>query len=68
MSEKARKCPKCGSSEWYELASDGAMLGVCANCRALLRNTPFRVEFVDEDASERFPEILNWWNKREEEC
>lgn len=54
-------CPVCGCQEVFELAYTNA---VCSSCRALLNLTPFGVKLIMEDAAVRFPEILRWWDGR----
>lgn len=51
----------CGYMEAFELAYTNI---VCVNCRVLLNETPFGVKLVMKDAAERFPEILQWWDRR----
>jgi len=64
-------CPNCGCLEFYEMCDGGgSMIAVCANCRSLVRNSPFpekdgrKTSIIEDDASKRFPEILQWWDKR----
>lgn len=54
-------CPVCGSREGFELAYTNV---VCSGCRALLNLTPFGVKLIMKDAADRFPEILQWWDNR----
>ena len=54
-------CPVCGSNEGFELAYTNV---VCIGCRALLNLTPFGVKLIMKDAADRFPEILQWWDRR----
>lgn len=54
-------CPVCGSREGLELAYTNV---VCWGCRALLNQTPFGIELIMKDAAERFPEMLQWWDRR----
>lgn len=54
-------CPVCGCMSAFELAYTNV---VCAGCRALLNETPFGVKLIMKDAAIRFPEILQWWDKR----
>lgn len=54
-------CPVCGGREGFALAYTNI---ICAGCRALLNQTPFGIELLMKDAAERFPEILEWWDRR----
>lgn len=54
-------CPVCGGREGFELAYTNV---VCCGCRALLNQTPFGLSLIMKDAAERFPEILEWWDRR----
>lgn len=54
-------CPVCGSREGFELAYTNV---VCNGCRSLLNQTPFGLSLIMKDAAERFPEILQWWDRR----
>jgi len=56
-------CPACGYMEAFELAYTNV---VCANCRALLNCTPFGIKLIMKDAAERLPEILQWWDRRDD--
>jgi len=46
------RCPKCGGDEFYE---DSYTLVVCAECHALLNNTPFGTEFYEYIKEHRKP-------------
>lgn len=54
-------CPVCGSKEGFSLTYTNV---VCIGCRALLNETPFGIKLIMKDAAERFPEILQWWDRR----
>ncbi len=56
-------CPVCGGKECYEWIYT---LIICANCRALLNETPFGIKLQMKDAADRYPEILKWWDRRNE--
>jgi len=55
-------CPVCGYGEAYGWAYTNV---ICAGCRALLNETPFGVKLIMKDAAKRFPEILQWWDRRD---
>lgn len=54
-------CPVCGGEEVFELAYTNV---ICIGCRALLNQTPFGIKLIMKDAADRFPEILKWWDRR----
>jgi hypothetical protein len=54
-------CPICGCGNVFELSYTNV---VCGECRALLDWTPFGVRLIMKDAAERFPETLQWWDRR----
>jgi hypothetical protein len=54
-------CPVCGCMDAFEMTYTNM---VCAGCRALVNCTPFGVKLIMKDAAERFPEILQWWERR----
>lgn len=59
----------CGDTECFEWIYT---LIICANCRALLNETPFGVKLqmkdadASKDAADRYPEILKWWDRMHE--
>ena len=54
-------CPVCRGKEGFEWIYT---LLICADCRALLNDTPFGIKLVMKDAADRYPEILEWWDRR----
>lgn len=55
-------CPVCGNKDkCYDWIYTYI---ICDKCRALLDYTPFGIKLVMKDAAERFPEILQWWDRR----
>ena len=62
---RSHGCPFCGSNDFFEWLYTFL---ICAKCRGLVDYTPFGLKAVMEDASVRFPEILEWWSEDESEC
>lgn len=54
-------CPVCEGKEAFEWIYT---LLICVDCRALLNDTPFGISLVMKDAADRYPEILEWWDRR----
>lgn len=60
---KSKCCPICGNDTFIDYCYT---LMICTKCKGLIDYTPFGLKVTSVDASVRFPEINEWWDKRYE--
>ena len=58
---KNKCCPICGNDTFIDYCYT---LMICSKCKGLIDYTPFGLKITSNDASIRFPEINEWWDKR----